>query len=79
MKYWLIEYDRVLQEHYKPGEDYEFILNVHDEAQLECKEEIAEDIAKIATVAFLTISNDIGFRIKLEGEAKIGNTWYDTH
>jgi len=79
MKYWLIEYDRALQAKYKPGLDYEFVLNIHDEAQVECKEEIAEDVGKIAEEAFLTITQQIGFRIRLEGEAKIGSSWYECH
>ncbi len=79
MKFWLIEYDKQLQIKYKPGIDYEFVLNIHDEAQVECNEEIAKDVGKIAEEAFVTISNNIGFRIKLEGESKIGDTWYDTH
>lgn len=81
MKYWLIAYDKALQaKGYKPrGVDYEFVLNVHDEAQCECREGIAEDVAKIAEEAFSTITEQLKFRIKLEGEAKIGNNWCDTH
>jgi len=80
MKYWLIEYDKSLQNKgYIPGVDYEYVLNIHDEAQVECKEDLANDIAKIAEEAFTTITNTLNFRIKLEGEAKIGNNWYETH
>ena len=79
MKYWLIEYDKQLQKKYTPGVDYEFIANIHDEAQCECREEIAVDVGKIAEKAFLTITDEIGFRIKLEGESKIGSDWYSTH
>jgi len=79
MKYWLIEYDKQLQSEFKVGEDYEYILNIHDEAQVECRAEIADRVAKIAEKAFETITEQIGFRIKLEGEAKIGNNWYETH
>jgi DNA polymerase I-like protein with 3'-5' exonuclease and polymerase domains len=79
MKYWLIEYDKQLQSEFKVGEDYEFVLNIHDEAQVECRAEIAERVGEIAEKAFETITEQIGFRIKLEGEAKIGDTWYDTH
>jgi len=79
MKFWLIEYDKQLQKRFKVGEQYEFVLNIHDEAQVECDEDIAEQVGKIAEQAFETISDEIGFRIKLEGESKIGDTWYDTH
>jgi len=79
MKFWLIEYDKQLQKKWTPGKEYEFVLNIHDEAQVECDEDIAQEVGKIATQAFLTITKDIGFRIDLEGESKIGDTWYDTH
>lgn len=79
MKFWLIEYDKQLQKKYTPGKQYEFVLNIHDEAQVECDEDIAEDVGRIAEQAFLTVTEQLGFRIKLEGEAKIGDTWYDTH
>ena len=80
MKYWLIEYDKELQRRgFKPGKDYEYVLNIHDEAQVECREDIAEEVAKVAEGAFTTITEKLKFRIKLEGEAKIGSTWYDTH
>jgi DNA polymerase I-like protein with 3'-5' exonuclease and polymerase domains len=80
MKYWLIEYDKQLQaEGYTPGEDYEYVLNIHDEAQVECRAEIAERVGEIAETAFATVTEKIGFRVKLEGEAKIGNNWYETH
>jgi len=79
MKYWLIEYDKQLQQEFIVGDDYEFVLNVHDEAQVECKAEIAERVGEIAEKAFETVTENIGFRIKLEGEAKIGDNWYETH
>ena len=80
MKFWLIEYDRLIQSMgYTPGKEYEFILNIHDEASIECDEEIAEDIKTCSLQAFENITKDIGFRIKLEGEAKIGDSWYEVH
>ena len=44
MKYWNIECDRCFQEDmgWKPGIDYEQILSVHDEAQWEVSEDIAD-------------------------------------
>jgi len=80
MKYWLIDYDKSLQAAgYIPGDDYEYVLNIHDEAQVECKEAIANSVAKIAEQSFLNITEQLNFRVKLEGEAKIGQSWYDTH
>lgn len=89
MKYWLVEADRVLQEmglensddvrHVNRPYDYEMALNVHDEAQLEVRDEIADRVAKVLAESFPVAGEDLNMRIKIEGEAKIGMSWKDTH
>ena len=79
MKYYLIFLDRNLSTVYKFGIDYEFVLNVHDEAQIECKEEIAENVAKICEDTFSDVTSYLKFRIPLRGSSAIGNNWADTH
>lgn len=79
-KVWLIITDNKLQEAgYKPGIDYEFVSNVHDEFTNEVREEIAEDVARITQEATALAGDYFGLRIRLDGEAKIGNSWYDIH
>ena len=84
MKYYLVQLDKNLAKHFtnsstdiKP--DYEFVLNVHDEVQIECKEEIAERVARIAETTFDDVTATLAFRIPLRGSAAIGNNWADTH
>ena len=79
MKYYLILLDDNIQKEYTPGVNYEFVLNVHDEVQIECDENIAEAIAKIAEDTFKDVTDRLDFRILLEGEAKIGENWKETH
>jgi DNA polymerase I-like protein with 3'-5' exonuclease and polymerase domains len=79
MKYYLIFLDRSLSAVYKFGIDYEFVLNVHDEVQIECKEEIAENVAKICEDTFGVVTTYLKFRIPLRGSSAIGNNWADTH
>ena len=79
MKYYLIEVDTVLGSKYKQGTQYEFLLNVHDEIQIECDEEIAEDIKKVCEEAFNKVTERLKFRIPLRGTASIGQSWADTH
>ena len=79
MKYYLIFLDRNLSTVYKFGIDYEFVLNVHDEAQIECKDEIAENVAKICEDTFSDVTSYLKFRIPLRGSSAIGNNWADTH
>ena len=79
MKYWLIFVDRNLSAKYKQGVQYEFILNVHDEAQVECDEEIAEDVAKVMSDTFAEVTDYLKFRLPIRGSSAIGNSWADTH
>lgn len=79
MKYWLIFVDRNLNAKYKQGVQYEFILNVHDEAQVECDEEIAEDVAKVMSDTFAEVTEYLKFRLPIRGSAAIGDNWSATH
>lgn len=89
MKYWLVEVDRVLQEmgyentddvrHTNRKHDYEFVLNVHDESQIEVKEGSEQDVARVCEEAFMTVGKELGMNILIEGEAKIGMSWAETH
>lgn len=79
MKYWLVFADRELQKKYKTGKNYEWVLNVHDEGQLECDESIAEDVAQILEGAFAEVTSYLDFKIPIRGTAAIGNTWAETH
>lgn len=62
-----------------PGKDYEFVLNIHDEYQIEVSEEHAEFVGKQAVMAIRQAGEAFGFRCPLDGEAKIGNNWAMTH
>lgn len=79
MKYYLVFLDRNLSAKYTVGKQYEFVLNVHDEVQIECDADIAEGVAKIAEATFDDVTNYLKFRIPLRGSADIGNSWADTH
>ncbi len=79
MKYYLVELDKQLQKHFTPGKEYEFIGNIHDEVQMEVDEEHTNKVMDIAKEAFGAVEKQLNFRVKLEGEAMLGDTWYDTH
>ena len=79
MKYYLVFLDRNLSATLKPGTQYEFVLNVHDEVQIECDEEHAEFVARTAEKTFDDVTSYLNFRIPLRGTAAIGNSWADTH
>lgn len=79
MKYYLIALDQRLQRSFTAGLDYEFVLNVHDEVQIECDADIAERVAEAAELAFDDVTKQLNFRIPLRGTADIGDSWADTH
>lgn len=80
MKQALVIFDQDLQAAgFVPGQDYEFVANVHDEWQLEVNEDIAEEVARIGVEAIKKAGEVLKFRCPLDGEAKIGNNWAETH
>jgi DNA polymerase-1 len=80
MKTALVILDESIQAHgYRPGVDYEFVANIHDEVQVECKEQIAETIGKLATQSITLAGERYNYRCPLAGDYKIGNTWAETH
>ena len=79
MKYYLVFADRQLKSHFETGVQYEFVLNIHDEVQVECDSDIAEKVAEILEKAFEEVTSYLKFRIPLRGTAVVGNSWADTH
>lgn len=64
---------------WKINEDIAFVLNVHDEYQAEVKPELVEEYKVMAVEAIRKAGEYFKFRCPLDGEAKVGDSWYDTH
>jgi DNA polymerase I-like protein with 3'-5' exonuclease and polymerase domains len=84
MKVALLILDKALQARgFKPGitpdTDYEFCGNIHDEWQIECRPEIADEIGKMAVAAIAEAGKRLKCKIALAGEYKVGNNWAETH
>ena len=80
MKKALVILDDSLQDAgYRPGVDYEFILNVHDEFGLEVTIGYEQDIAVKARNSIVQAGEHFNFRCSLDGEALIGDSWKETH
>lgn len=62
-----------------PGKDYEFVLNVHDEFQIEVGEDRADFVANLAVQSIVDAGVGFGLRCPLDGDAKIGDNWANTH
>ena len=66
---------------YPEGENWEFLLNVHDEFQLEFNPEVIqeEEIKKLAVLSIVDAGEYFNFRCPLDGEAQVGDSWAETH
>lgn len=81
MKQALVMLDDYLQTTCKlvPGVDYEFMLNIHDEWQIECKPELAELVGNSCRLAMEAAAEHLGFRCPVTGQYEVGNNWAETH
>ena len=74
---WL--YQELLERGYDWGKDFVFVAHVHDEYQLQCREEIAAEVGELAVEAFRSAGRMFDWRCPLDGEYKIGHNWAETH
>ncbi len=68
-----------LSKKYKYGEDFGVVCFMHDEYTVECREEIAEDVARIAEKCIVDAGKFYNIQCPHEGEAKIGINWWEIH
>jgi DNA polymerase I-like protein with 3'-5' exonuclease and polymerase domains len=82
MKKALLILDHKLQVELRltPGVDYEFMLNIHDEWQIECRsEEIGIVVGNAGCEAITEAGEHFNFRCPLSGSYDMGKTWADCH
>lgn len=76
MKYYLVELNKQLLKH---NIDFAFVGNIHDEVQMQVREDQAQLAGDLAVKCFKTVELALKWRCQLDGEAKIGKNWADTH
>ncbi|CAB4139341.1 PolA DNA polymerase I - 3'-5' exonuclease and polymerase domains [uncultured Caudovirales phage] len=64
---------------YKWGKDFAFVAHVHDEVQVETREEIAENVGNIIVQSMREAGEQFDLLCPIDGEWKVGRTWADTH
>jgi DNA polymerase I-like protein with 3'-5' exonuclease and polymerase domains len=72
-------YYDLLERDFIPWVDFAWVLNVHDEGQAQVKEECAELFAELAPISIQKAGKHFKFLCPLDGEAKIGRSWAETH
>ena len=61
------------------GQDWQQHGMIHDEIQLSCRPGLEDEIIRLVLSAFPMAGETFNFQCKIEGDAKTGYTWYDTH
>jgi DNA polymerase I len=80
MKKALVILDQSLQrEGFTPGCEYEFVVNVHDEFQIDVKPEHIGKVKQLAEDSIRLAGEHYKFRCPLAGNADEGSTWAQTH
>ena len=59
--------------------DYKFVANIHDEWQVEVREDHAKDFGSLAVKAIEDSGDYYNMRCPLDAEYKIGDDWSETH
>lgn len=77
-KQWIIEFDRALKEA-GLSDSCRQVAWVHDEIQLETKQEIADEVGKLAVESIRRAGDFFGVRCELTGEYRVGDNWAETH
>lgn len=74
-----ILYFDCLDKGWQINEDFAFVLNVHDEYQAEVRPELVDEYKVMAVEAIRKAGEYFHFRCPLTGEAKSGESWFETH
>jgi hypothetical protein len=61
------------------GDDFAMLIWMHDEFQIECKPEIAGTVGELACRSIAWAGEFYKIDCPHDGDAKIGNNWYETH
>ena len=74
MKQALVIFNNKLQ-----GIDAHFVANVHDEFQVETREDLAETVGKLGVESIIEAGKVLKLNCPLDGEYRIGDNWSETH
>ena len=76
MKEALVLFNRIIKE---KGLDAHFVGNIHDEWQLEVREDLAEQVGQLGVQAIEEAGKTLQLKCPLTGEYNVGINWSETH
>jgi len=59
--------------------DAKFVANVHDEWQIECREDHADAVGKLGVEAIVRAGKIFNLNCPLDGDYNVGSNWSETH
>lgn len=71
--------DALMEQGLVPGEDYEFVANIHDELQIEVTADKAPIVAEALEQSLIRAGEYYNFACPITGSSSIGNNWSETH
>ena len=75
-KQWLLEMDKLFKER---DLDVQFHAWVHDEVQLSCPPEQADDVGQACQDAMRAVQDHFNFKCQLDTDFNVGQNWAETH
>lgn len=76
MKYALVFLDEAIK---KEGLDAKFVANIHDEFQLEVKDEDIERVSELCLWTMEYTGEYLNLNVPMAGDVNVGKTWAETH
>ena len=75
----VIAHETYLAHGWVNGEDFGYVANVHDEAQMEVKEELANQAGTIFADSIRLAGEYFNLKCPLSGSSGVGKNWAETH
>jgi len=76
---YVMVHKRAEQRGWTQGVDWGMLIWMHDEFQMECRPEIADELGQLACDAIAWAGEWLGISCLHDGDYMIGNNWYETH
>lgn len=79
MKHLLVFIDSKLKKLWTCGKEFAYVLNIHDDIELEIIPEIKDELCKILKSSFIETSYNLGLKYPVYGEPEVGKNQWEVH
>ena len=75
----ILAYEELIRRGHVWGKDFALVAHVHDEMQFEVRKGLEEEVGQVVVEAMREAGRQFDFRCPIDGEAKSGGSWFETH